>query len=313
LYRIPYESLVTKSSKTWSTPDIYFISQYEISYLYFIEQLLNPQSSSKGADFLGVGIEYDKHTLESMKSIKADTVPSWVKDKFRSDELSQLLFADDEINAIRAIWGGSAILNQAATRPAVLNKLIDHNILHVSAHSYVDYDQPENSSIILTKEQGDESNLLTLGDIQKLNLKYNLVTLSSCNSASGQIYEGEGVSSLTKGFFEAGSSSVLGSCWSVSDQITKIFMEHYYKELRTGKSKESALRATKLFMMSPDNDLVSPSYKVPAYWAAWVLYGETSIVEKRWHWAYYAALALIILVLILAYNRSRLGVSSRQY
>ncbi|MBK9737898.1 MAG: CHAT domain-containing protein [Saprospiraceae bacterium] len=70
-----------------------------------------------------------------------------------------------------------------------------------------------------------------------LNLHSQLVTLSSCNSASGKILEGEGISSLSKTFFEAGSSSVLGSCWRVSDEITKMFMESFYKKLKIGMEK----------------------------------------------------------------------------
>jgi CHAT domain-containing protein len=104
--------------------------------------------------------------------------------------------------------------------------------------------------------------------------------------------EAEGVSSLTKAFFEAGSQSVVGSYWSVPDEVSKIFMNNYYQRLLKGERKDEALRNTKLEMMT-NSDLVNPAYQIPSIWSAWSLYGG---VEPLYITPFYIRYGLWLLV-----------------
>ncbi|MBK9737899.1 MAG: hypothetical protein IPO92_24360 [Saprospiraceae bacterium] len=51
-----------------------------------------------------------------------------------------------------------------------------------------------------------------------------------------------------------------------------------------------------------DNDKINPAYKIPPYWAAWVIYGnDTPIYEKPAYIRYLLYSLLSAFVIILAY------------
>jgi CHAT domain-containing protein len=299
LFRIPFEALMTNNG-SWQKKENFLISKYDIKYLYYCQQLKMPKPKVHVNDFLGIGLEYDKYTLESMKDLKKDTIPDWIHEKFRSESLSHLYFADDEIEALTRFFRGKTFINEKALKFNVINHVHNKNIIHISAHSCVDFQYPENSAIILQKNLQNPDNILSYKDILAMNLNCQMVTLSSCNSASGKILDGESVASLSKAFFESGSRSVVGSYWSVPDEMSKLFMESFYSKLSDGLSKDEALRAVKLEIMDMDNTMVNPAYKIPPYWAAWVVYGDTDPIEtgfgKYWIWVLLIAVSLIIFV-----------------
>jgi CHAT domain-containing protein len=195
-------------------------------------------------------------------------LPEWINEKFRSESLSHLYYADDEVHALSDLYGGEVAVNENATKENFLENVPNAGVVHISAHSCVDFNDSRNSSIVFTKKANND-NLINYDDISTLNLNSQLVTLSACNSSIGKLTESEGVSSLTKAFFEAGSNTVVGSFWSVPDQLSKIFMDEFYKNMSGGMNKDEALCAAKLEIMSKNSSLVNTAYKKPAYWAAW--------------------------------------------
>jgi CHAT domain-containing protein len=305
LYRIPFEVLTSRLITDYSDTNAYLISKYAVNYLYYPAQLIKEEDKNLKKYFFGMGLEYDKYTLENMGQYKKDTLPEWINDKFRSESLSHLYFADDEVNAISDLYNGDAVTNENATKESFIANIPNSGIIHISAHSCVDFDDPRNSSIILTKK-GVSDNLISYDDITTMDLNSQLVTLSACNSSIGKVTESEGVSSLTKAFFEAGSKSVVGSFWSVPDQISKIFMEVFYNNMKKGMNKDEALRAAKIEIMSKNSSLVNPAYKNPAYWAAWNIYGDVSPLEiqKNWKWLYFG-LGSLALLLFIVFRRKR--------
>jgi CHAT domain-containing protein len=116
-------------------------------------------------------------------------------------------------------------------------------------------------------------------DILSLPLKSKFVSLSTCHSTMGKLIEGEGISSLSRAFFEAGSQSVLGSYWSIADQISYEFMKNYYALLLNDVSTHNALREAKLQLMDPKNNSINSGYKIPPFWSAFVIYGNDSDFE----------------------------------
>jgi CHAT domain-containing protein len=185
-----------------------------------------------------------------------------------------------------------------------MNIIHDAGILHISAHSCVDFVEPHKSAIVLSKSNDKTDNLIKYDDIAELDLKSQMVILSACSSASGKISEAEGVSSLSKAFFEAGSQSVVGSYWSVPDEVSKLFMELFYKKLKEGKDKDAALREVKLEFIS-NSSLVNPYYQRPQFWAAWSLYGDVKplkVSDHRWWWVLGS---LVVLSLGVLYVKRR--------
>ncbi len=285
-FRIPFDAFTTVADASWTDASAYLLSKYTIDYLYYAAQYQKDEVKEYEDYFVGIGLEYDKYTLESMKEIKQDTTLHWIKDKFRSESLSHLYFADDEVKEVAKHFGGKTFLNDKATKSNLMQTIHKAGILHISAHSCVDFTTPEHSAIVLSKSVAETDNLIKYDDIAEQDLNSQMVILSSCSSSSGKISEAEGVSSLSKAFFEAGSQSVVGSYWSVPDEVSKLFMELFYKKLSEGKAKDVALREVKLEFIS-NNSIVNPYYQQPKFWAAWSLYGDVEPLKVspfRWWW-----------------------------
>jgi CHAT domain-containing protein len=299
LYHLPFDALVKDAEKDVYSKDAYLIASYDVHYLYYSAQLIEKSNKSKAADVLALGLEYDKYTLEASKDIKKVALPDWLNSKFRSEEMAHLYFSDDEAISVTEIYPGTAYVNQKAIPESFINNAKNTAIIHISAHSYVDYDSPEQSAIILTKKDSTHNNLLTSEIIESLSLSANLVTLSSCNSSSGVLAEGEGVSSLTKSFFGSGCKALIGSQWSVSDQVSSIIMKQFYTHLSEGKTISEALRKAKLDILDVDQNLVNPGYLHPTYWAAWTLYGSDSQITEQPKTAYLWLISILVFCALL--------------
>ncbi len=76
-----------------------------------------------------------------------------------------------------------------------------------------------------------------------------LVVLSACETALGEVKNGEGVYGLRRALVLAGSESQVMSLWQVSDAATRDLMAAYYKRLQTGEGRTEALRQVQLMMI----------------------------------------------------------------
>jgi CHAT domain-containing protein len=109
-----------------------------------------------------------------------------------------------------------------------------------------------------------------MGEIMRLKLNADLVTLSACSTALGKLVSGEGILGLTRAFFYSGARNVTVSLWNVNDSATATLMKSFYENLKRGLPKSSALRQAKLTLLRGKN----PTWSQPYFWAAFVLVGE---------------------------------------
>ncbi|MCB0524717.1 MAG: tetratricopeptide repeat protein [Lewinellaceae bacterium] len=80
-----------------------------------------------------------------------------------------------------------------------------------------------------------EDGILTAFEISRLNLSHTeLVVLSACETALGDIKFEEGVFGLQRAFKLSGAGKLIMSLWEVDDKKTKIFMETFYKNWLSG-------------------------------------------------------------------------------
>lgn len=149
------------------------------------------------------------------------------------------------------------------------SKLDSFRIIHFATHALISERKPERSALVLASSEGDgEDGFLQAREIYRLKLASDLLVLSACETARGQILGGEGTQGLAQAFFYAGTQSVVASLWKVNDEETAAFMEVFYHHLAGGKSKVDALRAAKLDMIrrgTPNS---------VRYWASFILIGE---------------------------------------
>ncbi len=172
--------------------------------------------------------------------------------------LRTLFYSENEVNNINTTFTKSnrkckILIDKDATESNVKSELSNYDIIHIASHSMVNNDDLEKSSIFLYQDNEENSktisndNLLSLGEIYNLNLKSDLVVLSSCSSASGIYALGEGIVAFPRAFIIAGSKNVIASLWPVNDLKTKEFISSFYSILLSKKvSYSEALRLAKI-------------------------------------------------------------------
>ncbi len=87
----------------------------------------------------------------------------------------------------------------------------------------------------------ENDGILTAEDVSTLDLQGTwLVTLSACDTGSGEARAGEGVMGLRRGFIQAGAQNLLMTLWPISDEVTVQIMSDFYDAAhRSGNAPEA--------------------------------------------------------------------------
>jgi hypothetical protein len=179
----------------------------------------------------------------------------------------QLPFAEKEVESLKAIYPVARVLIGEDASEANFKKLAGaYDILHVASHGEFNSNTPLLSSLRLSGGDGEDGRLETR-EIFGLNLDAYLVTLSACNTAIGKLTKGDDVVGLARAFIFAGTPSILGTIWSVNDESTGIFMNHFYGNLKE-MDKLKSLQQAQIDMIQ------SEKYSHPYHWAAFQLIGD---------------------------------------
>jgi CHAT domain-containing protein len=167
--------------------------------------------------------------------------------------------------------GDVLLLGSRATEAAFKSEpLADFKIIHLAAHGFADMQFPERSGLVLGIDPNSrDDGLLQVGEILRLRLNADLVTLSACNTAVGSLQGEEGTTSLVEAFLVSGAKAVLASLWGADDTYTLDLMKRFYTHIAEGKDKAGALRQAKLDLLSEYGRQVPPYY-----WGAFVLVGD---------------------------------------
>ena len=188
-----------------------------------------------------------------------------VNDPFQEDpiQLGSITKTHDEIvNADRALGGhGTLLLGKDATEGAFKSEpLGDFQIIHIATHGIANPLYPDRAALVLASDPGSgEDGLLQVPEIRDLNLHAELVTLSGCATAAGDVKGEEGVATLARAFLISGAKSVVASLWAASDIYTLNLMLHFYRYLARGQDPAGALRKAKLELIQEFGDQARPS------------------------------------------------------
>ena len=147
----------------------------------------------------------------------------------------------------------------------------DYRFIHFATHGFLDESKPGRSGILLShSSQSTEDGMLQIGEIMRLQLNADLVTLSACSTGLGKLVDGEGILGLTRSIFYAGARNVAVSLWNVNDSATATLMASFYGNLKRGLTKSEALRQAQLTLLHGPHRV----WQHPYYWAAFVIEGE---------------------------------------
>jgi CHAT domain-containing protein len=187
----------------------------------------------------------------------------------------RLPYTRDEVLAISNLFPldqRHVYLGAEAREEAVKSeKLDDFRFIHFATHSFLDEIRPGRSGILLSRApQSLEDGILQMGEIMRLKMNADLVTLSACSTGLGKLVNGEGVLGLTRAFFYAGARNVAVLLWNVNDFATATLMVSFYRHLSRGVPESEALRQAKLSLLHSSQ----PLWHHPYFWAAFVIEGE---------------------------------------
>lgn len=225
-----------------------------------------------------------------------------VTDTARTPLLPPLPGTQQETLRARAHLPGQVLTEANATEAAWRAAAPNHRILHLATHALLDDHQPMYSSIVLTPPDThrtpENDGYLQSYELYNQRLSADLAVLSACNTARGDLQQGEGLVGLVRGFQQAGVPSVVASLWPVNDAATTSLMDRFYTHLADGQPADNALRAAKLDWLAGASDLRAN----PFYWASFIPIGPSDLVitatsrSSLWVW-----LVGIILLGTLAY------------
>jgi len=195
--------------------------------------------------------------------------------------LPRLPGAAAEAIRIARLYGQSDLLTGAeATSSRFLQGIGNHNIVHFSGHAQVDGPSPLLARLFLAP-QGRDSGVLFARDLYGRQFaETELVFLSACNTAAGQVSESEGVSSLARPFLAAGVPGVVASQWEIDDSATASFSSKFHHLIGSGEDAAEALRGAVLELLRSR----SPELAAPRTWATFVLFGTGTTQKKGAAW-----------------------------
>ncbi len=178
---------------------------------------------------------------------------------------AQAPFIREEVESVAGILPNAELLVGPAANAHALREQGRHSrLIHIATHGRFRQDNPMFSGIRL----GDA--YLNLYDLYQLKMNAELVTLSGCATGMNVVTAGDELLGLIRGLLYAGAQSLLLSLWDVHDQTTADFMACFYRGLRDGKPKASALQGAMVELRD--------RHPHPYYWAPFTLIGKVSAV-----------------------------------
>lgn len=188
----------------------------------------------------------------------------------------------DEVLQLAKILNGNAeqdlILGTKATRKSVLESnqsglLRRKQVLVFATHGLLAGDLPNLNQPALAMAANpnpNDSPLLTLDDVLSLKLNADWVVLSACNTAGDDGRAEEALSGLARGFFFAGSRSLLVTHWSVESESAMLLTTQAF----TAYKKDPTLRRSEAVRHAMLEVMKMGKFSHPTYWAPYALVGE---------------------------------------
>jgi CHAT domain-containing protein len=276
----------------------YVLEEIEIQQVTNTRDLLGLKASkSLSKESVAVLVGRPTYRIDSVAYLANVPIQQTSKDNYalRSlQNLQQSSFTDlkgteIEINLIDSLLQTQQIRTQKYLHIQATEEKIKSvqspTILHIATHGFfIDEGNESNktknpmlsSGILLagvsnyfksTIKPDTEDGVLTAQEAQNLVLdNTDLVVLSACETAKGEIMYGEGVYGLQRALKVAGAKSILMSHWKVDDTATQELMTLFYTYWIQLKDKRKAF-------LKAQQDL-RLKYPNPYYWGAFVLVGE---------------------------------------
>ena len=165
--------------------------------------------------------------------------------------LPSLPFARKEAEMVGRLMRVPPLLEEKATKQAVLERIGSVSLIHFAAHGNAQRGEIALSPIPIPNSQNaippQEAYMLTMADVSRVKVRAKLVVLSCCHSGGGEI-TAEGVIGIARAFLGSGARSVLAALWAIPDLATEQLMNQFYKHLVKGESASESLHQAMKWM-----------------------------------------------------------------
>ncbi len=261
LHTIPFEALITKHPKTRNISSYsYLINDFDITYHYsanlyhFTQGIPDGRAENYFAGFAPVN-------YQNAGELVLSNLPKSVT------EIREIKSMFDQINlpSTEYVYKDAAEINIKSTN------MQDFRFIHLATHGIVNSENPDQSCLIFSNDDTSstkEDNVLYANECYTLDLKSDLVVLSSCESGLGKIISGEGMIGLNRGFQYSGTKNIVYSLWKVDDASSRELMGHLYSKIVQTGARSSTLRQAKLALIK------NPATAFPKAWAGYIWMGK---------------------------------------
>ncbi|CAH3163172.1 unnamed protein product, partial [Pocillopora meandrina] len=188
--------------------------------------------------------------------------------------LQPLPAARKEAEMVGRLVGVPPLVEEKATKQAVLERISSVSLIHFAAHGNAERGEIALSPIPTPNSQNvipKEAYMLTMADVSRVKVRAKLVVLSCCHSGSGEI-RAEGVIGIARAFLGSGARSVLVALWAIPDSATEKLMSRFYEHLVEGESASESLHQAMKWMRKNGFTQVSQ-------WASFTLIGDDVRLE----------------------------------
>lgn len=275
---VPFEALLTAAPPKLGAFQAYpfMLKKHQISYCYSATLLHEMRQKRHRKQPSGQLLAMAPFFLGDIGELipQVDTTDLLAGFSLR-DSLGVLRGSGEEVVAINKLWNGTPFYGGEASIAAFQHKAEDYRILHLSTHGKADDRVGDYAYLAfgLPDEKGTFDKLYAR-DLYNYSLNADMVVLSACETGIGKLQRGEGIISLARAFAYAGAKSIFTTLWQVNDVKTKDLLVGFYKYLKTGKSKEEALRLAKLDYLKDNSGKGTGAH--PFFWAGLIGIGDMS-------------------------------------
>ena len=187
--------------------------------------------------------------------------------------------AEREAIDVARLVNGHPLVRKEATKRRVTRELPQAQLIHLATHG-----GQGGTTLFLAPEEEEKARvrpgnlidskccLLTCDEIEGMDLRAQLVCLSSCGSARGEP-NNDGVMGLARSFLIAGARMVLVTLWQVPDRATEHLMYFFYRNMLRGAPASFALQQSMHQLRCLEQ------FAHPVHWAGFQIIGPDISLE----------------------------------
>lgn len=209
----------------------------------------------------------------------------------------------EEAMVASKIFNGKYLTGKDATEQRFTEEAGQYRVLLLSTHGQLNDRVPNRSYVAFTQYPDSVENIMYVAEINNLELTADLVILSACQTATGKLYRGEGLMSITRAFQLAGAKALTASQWDVTDSKSPYIITTFLKALKSGQPKPEALAHAQCAYL----DAAAGMEAHPYYWAGFVSCGNEGAIfeEMKLMWLYLACGIMLLLCCFLLYFKRK--------